>query len=260
MADQLRWFKVWTSAATDADLRALSLENFARWVLFGLYVREHGDQGSLTLSRPAVEVVLRLRIRSRTPQQSRWSCLIKLLKTFPNMTVKGDDDTVTVTFDNWRKYQEETSWQRMREYRQRRNADRNADRNDPRNESDARTRGDGTVTPLPPSSPPPNGTPDPPHAPPPPRFTWPPTADRAATHWRPNDRRPFDALNHDCPDPAWRGTLCVNRAYWDAHPGADLPASSPDAPKQCPYHRALPPPHPTPDPVPPAPPHEAPAW
>jgi len=155
MSDQLRWFKVWTSAATDPDLRALGLQDFARWVLFGLYVREHGERGRIVLRSPGLELVQRLKTRTRTPLQSRWLSLIKTLQKFPNVTVDpldGAGDAVTVTIRNWAKYQEDTSWKRQREYRERRNADRHADRHADRNadsnESDARTRGDGSTPSL----------------------------------------------------------------------------------------------------------------
>jgi hypothetical protein len=152
MADQLRWFKIWTSAPRDADLRALSLENFARWVLLGLYVREHGEKGRVVLRAPCRALTDMLRMSLRAPLEHRWTHLIKTLRKFPNVQVDGDGATVTVTISNWAKYQDDTSWKRMQEYRLRQKEERNANRNEDRNRSDAQTRRDETVTPLIPPS------------------------------------------------------------------------------------------------------------
>jgi len=228
MSDQLRWFKVWTSAARDADLRALRLEDFARWVLFGVYVIEHGTRGRVVLHYPSKGVLDHLRITySTTSLKGGWERLLSLLQRFPNMTIERDGDTVTVAFRNWRKYQEDTSWKRMKEYRERRgrerNEERNGGRNEESNESDARPGGAGLVSPLSPLSPPTQI-----------RHDWPPGVDHRATDWLPG-RWPYETFHHDCPERAWRGH-CVRAEYADAHPGQH-PVTMGGRPKQCPKHR-----------------------
>ena len=77
MADQGRWFKLWVTAADDPDLSNLSLEDFARWCLFGLYMKSHGDDGSIALTAPSRALCERLRLPS-------FRALVDALRRFPN--------------------------------------------------------------------------------------------------------------------------------------------------------------------------------
>lgn len=119
MADQLRWFKLWTSALDDPDLANLSIEDFGRWCAFGAYLKQHGTDGSIVLRPPAVYLCQRLRVPDMT-------ALIACISSWPNVQIRRDADSddpvtqaTTVTWRNWRKYQRDSSATRMRAKRAR---------------------------------------------------------------------------------------------------------------------------------------------
>lgn len=127
MGDQLPWFKLWCSVMQDRDLQDLSLEDFGRWCLFGVYLKQHGRNGVVTLRPPARSLCSLLRVMS-------FDALLDVLRRFPNCIVdcagRRDDDgvqaphvatdeQVTVGWRNWRKYQVDSSAARMRRLRKR---------------------------------------------------------------------------------------------------------------------------------------------
>src|SRR5439155_17337972 len=120
MADQLRWWKLWTSALSDPDLEALSLEDFARWCRLGAWLRVHGEGGVALLSRPGRSLVEAW--RSRT-----WKNTLAILSRLPGVSTEvldkepsKDPCRIRISVRNWRKYQEDSSVQRTRAWRERR--------------------------------------------------------------------------------------------------------------------------------------------
>src|SRR6266849_5608808 len=120
MADQRRWFKLWCTALDDPSLGVLPLEDFARWVKVGAYLAVHGDHGVVVLPVPPDGVPHPLQ---SALHEVTFTAMMRRIKTFPNCDVVeryGDPVTWTITWRNWRRYQEETSWERMQRYRDKR--------------------------------------------------------------------------------------------------------------------------------------------
>ena len=118
MADQGRWFKLWTTAPYDPKLADLSLEDFARWCLFGTYLKTHGENGSITIKAPGKSVKDLFRVET-------FEEVIKVLARFPNCDVEEVPIAVTITdrhiivrWRNWHKYQVDSSSDRMVGWRQ----------------------------------------------------------------------------------------------------------------------------------------------
>lgn len=120
MADQAKWLKLWESALTDADLENLDLENWARYVRLMLYIKVHGHNGKIRFPDPFRAIKNLLRIDTLDAIKS-------VLKVFPNCTYdailrpqKSDGEnivTLEIEFNNWHKYQHDSSTERMRRYR-----------------------------------------------------------------------------------------------------------------------------------------------
>lgn len=224
MADQRPWFKLWNSALSDSDLEALSLEDWARWARLGAYVKMHGEAGSIRLPFDGQSLRSVLRVSPQLGSSRGWESLISTLRVLPGVEVQlagdGKGQVATVSFRNWKKYQDDTSRERMRALR------------------DRHRRGDGderhTVTP--------------------------PTVTSSSESDGVEERRgrrespypltgtsitanrfdlPPEAFHPDCPDPRWRGH-CVNAAWLADHPTVtNYPAmDAQGTPKRCPAHRA----------------------
>ena len=115
MADNGVWFKLWLVALTDPDLNDLSLEDFARWCRFGVFLKSHGNMGVIRLKEPCNTLQMWLRVDS-------FSAVISVLRRFPNCDVEVTQAatvTATVTMRNWRKYQVDSSALRTKRWRQR---------------------------------------------------------------------------------------------------------------------------------------------
>ena len=114
MPDLQPWWKLWCSALDDPSLEALSLEGWARWARLALLVKRHGDGGRAVFEHPWRPLSRVLRTRAVE------HCIMSILRSLPGVlaempeTPKG---TITVTFKNWRKYQESPSAQRTRAWR-----------------------------------------------------------------------------------------------------------------------------------------------
>jgi hypothetical protein len=114
MADQGRWFKLWTTAPYDSELGSLSLEDFARWCLFGTYLKTHGTDGVVLLSNPSLPVCQLLRVDS-------FNQLLSVLHIFPNCSVTpvtAVSVTYKIEWANWSKYQGDFSGDRVKRWRE----------------------------------------------------------------------------------------------------------------------------------------------
>jgi hypothetical protein len=65
MADQRRWFKVWTSIAANGRFAEMSLEDIGRWTLLGAAMALDGDHGTLQVPGEGRELCRLLRVPSR---------------------------------------------------------------------------------------------------------------------------------------------------------------------------------------------------
>lgn len=117
MADQGKWFKLHCGWDDDPHIDALSLEDQARWVKFGTYMKEHGTDGKVVLIEPARTLQNKFRVTA-------FDDVINLLKIFPNYDVGEKQNStvtrvtsVTVTINNWYRYQGDFSRYRMRKFR-----------------------------------------------------------------------------------------------------------------------------------------------
>ena len=104
MADQQRWFKLWCSAPADDDLQALLPADRWAWAAFGAYTKLHGTRGTVTVSLTNKALAAEMGVTVED--------LVPALKRLPHMRVSeavGDHGKVTVTWDNWTKYQEDST-------------------------------------------------------------------------------------------------------------------------------------------------------
>jgi hypothetical protein len=111
VADQGLWVKLWCSALGDPDLDNLNIGDFGRACKLMLFIRQHGNSGCITLRRPSKVLCSMLQLPD-------FEAFMALLERIPNVTVSGNDD-VTVSFRNWRKYQVDSSTERVRQWRER---------------------------------------------------------------------------------------------------------------------------------------------
>ena len=108
MADQGRWFKLWVSAPYDDHLLRLPPADRWAWAAVGAYAKEHGTAGKVIVS----ETNAALAVAMGVPLAD----LISTLERLPHMRVQplheGPEKhhgTFAVTWDNWIKYQEDTT-------------------------------------------------------------------------------------------------------------------------------------------------------
>lgn len=115
MADQKRWFKLWCSAPADDDLQALPPALRWAWVALGAYTKEHGTNGIVKISASNAALAAQMGVAVEELNSS----ILRL----PHLTVKesaNSNGEFTVTWDNWTKYQEDsTVARRQKEFRAR---------------------------------------------------------------------------------------------------------------------------------------------
>ena len=51
MADNKRWFKVWTSILIDQHMMTLNMEDKGIWITLGALVAHNGEKGSLKIGK-----------------------------------------------------------------------------------------------------------------------------------------------------------------------------------------------------------------
>src|SRR3990167_2483086 len=143
MADQKRWFKVWTTLATDPAFIDSNLSDIGRWILLGSWVAEHGNNGMITASENAFRkrlridngddtksVILRLPniefldAQNVHPNDNKMitKVITKVKSEVPFEEGKKDNDKFTVIIKNWAKYQKDsTSYERLKRWRKKQN-------------------------------------------------------------------------------------------------------------------------------------------
>lgn len=104
MADQARWFKFWCSAPSDDDLQALPVPDRWAWVVFGAYTKLHGTGGRVSVSPSNMALAGEMGVTVAD--------LLSCIKRLPHMSVQESENrhgTITVTWHNWTKYQEDST-------------------------------------------------------------------------------------------------------------------------------------------------------
>ncbi len=117
MADNKKWFKVWTTILNDEGFEELSNELVGIWARLGARTALIGTAGQCRFNSKASFVRF---LKCKTFEEG-----VTMVTKLPNLTVttppKNDNDTYVVTqFTKWRKYQEDTTtYERQRRYRER---------------------------------------------------------------------------------------------------------------------------------------------
>ena len=105
MADQKRWFKVWTSIVGNARFAEMSLEDIGRWTLLGASTALDGDGGVLGVPGRGRELCRLLRVD--TIEEAK----VVLDRVFSVRFEEGKNvnGELSVTWKNWKKYQEDST-------------------------------------------------------------------------------------------------------------------------------------------------------
>lgn len=105
MADQKKWFKVWSSILLDPHHMNMTLENVGRWVRLGAMMVSQGENGRLLLIPPATHFVVAMNCPN-------FEQAMEVLKGIPNVCIdvcneegKSGHGEIIVTMKNWYKYQ-----------------------------------------------------------------------------------------------------------------------------------------------------------
>ena len=128
MADQKKWFKVWTSILIDPHHSNMSLQDVGRWTRLGALTVSQGDHGKLVLIPPAKTFSLLM-------DCANLEDAIMSIKVLPNVQIeRGDNDnrTITVIIKNWFKYQmDSTGYERLKRsrYKRRLREDKDKEKN-----------------------------------------------------------------------------------------------------------------------------------
>jgi hypothetical protein len=120
MADLRPWLKLWKTTYNDAQLSRLSMEDRGRWLWLLLYVSLNGERGRMVLAGGLQELRDVLATASRGPRDDS---VRRILSRLPGVSICDADapsHAVTITFDKWAKYQEDSSAERTRRWRQQR--------------------------------------------------------------------------------------------------------------------------------------------
>lgn len=111
-----KWFKLWISSLGDPHLSNLPNQKFAQWVKLGVYVKGHGDKGTVILEPPSSFLCAVLQVPD-------FDALILCVSSLPNVSMrrlKNANDEISVSFKKWSKYQvDSTRFERNKRYRER---------------------------------------------------------------------------------------------------------------------------------------------
>ena len=123
MADNKKWFKVWTTILLDEEFEDLSDDLIGKWTRLGARIALIGKAGVMRFK--SIQKLMKfLKVDSENKT-------IKIINELPNVSLKGKNNVkidgvlgkkggqklpqkseygeITVTFDNWKKYQEDTT-------------------------------------------------------------------------------------------------------------------------------------------------------
>ena len=108
MADQKKWFKVWTTLLIDS--LSTKIDDIGRFTVLGCLIASRGENGKLVTDRKTLQMLLQCNEISP-----------KFIKEF-NIILEEIEDTgngnLSVTFKNWNKYQvDSTGYDRQQRYR-----------------------------------------------------------------------------------------------------------------------------------------------
>lgn len=113
MADGKQWFKVWASILIDPGMEDLHNQDIGIWTRLGALVAAHGEKGTIKISLPQFLKRTHLTTADNVTIQAK----INTLKTI-NCDIVVCNESVTVTFKKWHKYQVDNSTERVAKYRQ----------------------------------------------------------------------------------------------------------------------------------------------
>ncbi|OHB71290.1 MAG: hypothetical protein A2W23_00160 [Planctomycetes bacterium RBG_16_43_13] len=118
MADQKRWFKVWTSILSDDDFDPSIpgvLSSVGRFVLLGAYLALHGSNGICDIRKEKLFTMLQVKNIDELHAEIS-------LKNVQFEEGKSDNSKFTVIMKNWRKYQmDSTGYERLKKHRKQKN-------------------------------------------------------------------------------------------------------------------------------------------
>lgn len=84
MADQKRWYKVWSSILTDPDFSLMPVADIGRWVLLGATIAQCGTNGTLRV--PRLAYLTRI-LRCEQDGEPSDSETLEVLANFPHITI-----------------------------------------------------------------------------------------------------------------------------------------------------------------------------
>jgi hypothetical protein len=115
MADQKKWFKVWTSIVANGAFAEMSLEDIGRWTLLGALTALDGDKGNLPVPGLGKSLCHILRVEDLTTAK----VVLKRILSVQFEEGKSDNAEFAVTWRNWIKYQEDsTIYERVKKHRE----------------------------------------------------------------------------------------------------------------------------------------------
>lgn len=121
MSDQMKWFKLHFTAMTDSKLGSLDRGLRWAWAALGAFTKAHGTGGKLSLTDTPGGLAALALAMGTTPEHVHQE-----LKKLPHITVEKSDGELTVTWKNWKKFQEDsTGADRMRALRSKRRGEEN---------------------------------------------------------------------------------------------------------------------------------------
>ena len=118
MADNMRWFKVWTTLLGDYFLEDISLEDVGRFILLGCLIAKKGSKGKYEIESDALCKLLNF----AKDEQNFAIIPENFAKDFNVEIEPNDNGTFSVSFKNWTKYQKDsTGYKRLKNWREKQN-------------------------------------------------------------------------------------------------------------------------------------------
>jgi hypothetical protein len=104
MGDQGRWFKLWVTAPSDDSIQALCPALRWAWAALGCYMKVHGTHGRVVLNGSNTVLAAEMGVPAEH--------LVETIRALPHVHVeegKNRYGMFTVTWQNWAKYQEDST-------------------------------------------------------------------------------------------------------------------------------------------------------